>query len=246
MSIKLGKKADTKVIKEFQQQFMTYGFNLVRFTKMELKTASTGTVKLICYLETKPIGGDFVGFKEQDGTVHEGLIARADLGIYFDKNDPSKLQDNLTVLASELGFSDNQMNEISADSIEIFLNQYIKMIDGKYTWVMLKASEYENAKGKINLNLAIFEEYAGKDTNGKSSFQIFCRPENFKESIVKDSDDNIIELVGFNKEGESIGKKKTMRFDKTSNYHYEALEAADVEDDDDDDISDAENVDDSF
>lgn len=244
--IKLGKKKDTKEIKEFQTQFLSYGFHLVKCTKLELNTAATGNVKLITYLETKPAGGSFVGFKEQDGTIHEGLIAKADLGVHFDKSNPSKLLSSLTVLAAELGFSDKEMESIEAETLEEFLSGYAKLIKNHYFWIMLKAKEYENNKGAINLNLRIFEDYVGKDENNKSIFQIFCKKESFKETLAKDDQDAIILLSGFDKEGENTGKKRTFNFDKTSKYHYERLNQLDTPDEENDDIESTEDINDSF
>lgn len=235
--IGLGKKSDVKEVKEFVSQYLSYGFNLIKFNGFELKTNSTGSVSLLCHIEGKPQKNGFIGFEYESGLFAKGLIGKVQLGFAFQKEDPSKMVNSLTVIATEMGFSDEQMKTIKKETLEEFLSEFASFIKDKYVWVMLKAREYENKKGyTVVIADALWDEYLGKDESNISLFQLYCKAETFMQSIVKNEDGIIIELTGVNQSGKKIGAKQTRKFDKTSKYHYVAVEKSNTEVADDDEL----------
>lgn len=221
----------------FQNLYISYGINLLKISNIEIKTASTGKIQVKFLTEGKEIPG-FEGADLGDGVKAKGLIGRINLGSYFDKEDEFKvnsLLSNLMAIAEKAGVAD-KLKEIEAKDIEDLLSKFVKIVNGKFMWFIIKGDQYEK-DGKKGYGLSFKEGKVGEE-NGKKIFQIFVKEEKFMESV-EEVDGRIIKVKGINSVGSSIGKKETLEFNPK--YDLKLLEKSDPEPDANDELNAAKN-----
>lgn len=235
------KKVETREVTGFTNMYISYGIHLLKINNVEVKTASTGKIQIKFLTEGKEIPG-FEGADLGDGVKAKGLVGRINLGSYFDVNDEFRvnlLLANLKAIAEKAGVVD-KLDAIEANTVEDLLNKFVKIVQGKYLWFVIKGTEYLSKEGKKGFELTFKESKVGEE-NGKKLFQIVVKEEKFKETITE-ADGRIVKVNGTNTIGSSIGKKDSLEFNPT--YDLKLLEASDKEADDTQDEITAAKADD--
>lgn len=225
----------------FQRTFISYGIHLLKINGYELKTAQTGKVQIKFLVEGPEIPG-FEGAELPDGTKAKGLIGRVNFGIYKDfenETEVANFGDNLVIIGQKMGV-EKEVSDISADSLEKTLDQFIKIIKGKYAWFQIKGKEYLSKENKKGFELSFMEGNVAKKGEPKYNIILVKEPA-FKQSIVE-VDGRIVELKGINTVGKQIGQQQTWKFDVANEYHLKML-STEKGDEETDEVSQAKKDD---
>jgi hypothetical protein len=220
------KNVETKESKGFTQQYIGYGIHLLKINRAEIKRSSKGDKIQIKFNVEGPEIKDFEGADLGDGVKAKGLVGWVNLGSYFDPNDSFRvnaLLANLKAIAEKANVAD-KLEAIEASTIEDLIEKFIRIVQGKFLWFLIKGDEYES-NGKRGYALS-FKEFKVGEEEGKKLFQIVVKEEKFKETI-EEKDGRIVKVFGTNTIGSSIGKKDTLEFNPT--YDLKPLEPSDKE-----------------
>lgn len=237
------KNKEVKETSGFNQMYIGYGINLLKINGFEVKDASTGKIQIKLLVEGPEIGGGFEGADLGDGVKAKGLIGRVNMGIYFDKEDSSKLDwlmKNLMYIAEKADVLD-KLKELEVDSIEELLEKFVKIVRGKFMWFVIKGDQYEK-DGKTGFALTFKEGMVGKDGDTRL-YQIYCKHKDFMENTIKDGD-RIIKITGKNVVGSSIGKADSLEFNPQ--YDLKLLGTPDKESSPKDEVQAAKEDTDAF
>jgi len=225
------KDRQAKESRSFTSQFITMGVKMLKIIKVEIKESkSSSRVQHYFHVETPEIGGDFEGFKREDGSFAKGLIGKVKLGIYFDPESDAEgdtkrkeqFLDDITLMAEKAEVR-SELNEINANNWADMLEQFSEIIQEKFMWFVLTAEEY--AKGKFALSFA--SAITGKNEEGGYDFSVLVKHKDFGKTLNRDEQGNLIQVEGVNVVGENAGKKETLTFDPQ--YHLKPFEESDIE-----------------
>lgn len=142
-------------------QFIGYGISLLRINSLEVQKARTSDSKrIVFHMETEAV--DIPGFEGADGA--KGQVGRV-MTIYMNnKEREEEFQAMAAVIAEELGVR-KEVDQISATTLEEFVDQLNKLITGKFAWFVVTAEEYARTGRKpgIVLHFARFNFVASKE-----------------------------------------------------------------------------------
>lgn len=138
------------------------GIVYARIVSGQLKTSSKKDKKCLeLFLETEPIDnfeGWAVDRDNPEGPKFKGQVGRISATSWTDQFNENNLSKNeimakLTGIAQELGLRD-QLNAVSASTIDEWVEKGLKIIEGQYAWWFVKGAEEEyNGKTVIKLSL---------------------------------------------------------------------------------------------
>ena len=153
--------------------YISWGKNELRITKLEIKTASTGSKRVDVSFESQTVTSP--GFTPAEEATAGGKIGRAALSGWLKSDSPyydksvETLNRKIGDIADALGKRD-QINAIEANNLEEYITKLNTVLVGGFAHYVLAAEFYQgqdkegNPKEKFVLNLPNFK-FVSKEDN---------------------------------------------------------------------------------
>lgn len=134
-------------------KYISYGIQQLKFNKLEIKVASTGSKQIIFYAEGPAIKEE--GFEGIDGA--KGAVGRIKT-MYMKPEQESNLIMMFAKIADGMGVR-AELDAIKSSSLEDYIAKVEKVITGKFANFVVSGEGYiNNTSGKVNYNLG-FPKY---------------------------------------------------------------------------------------
>ena len=138
-------------------KYLSYGVQEAAIVGFELKESSKSNKKQVVLLLESPKVVD-AGFEPDEKAKFGGRVGRLNFSIYFNNDDKSQMEQfvsDIALIAKKLGVSE-QVDAISSDNVEDYLNKLMPIVRGKFAWWAITAEEYiynKDGQDKIGYSL---------------------------------------------------------------------------------------------
>lgn len=153
--------------------YITYGVGEYKINSFEIKTASTGAMKVMMNMESKPFNDP--SFTPAEEATVGGKIGTVSLTSYMNPNNASFttgidiFQQKVKQIATALDVSD-EVDAVEAPSLEEYVKLISPTLTNKYAFFCISAEEYMgsdregNPKVKFTLNIPRYQFVSASDT----------------------------------------------------------------------------------